>query len=163
MSAVFASDANWKSIAAESEKAARDILLADSSLLQEADELTRRATEAKSLADAKNRELQSLWSDFQSLPGKADAINAKLADLQAERATLDLDKLNTAFAEHYRALLSGRTQDRMVLDFCAATIASRDLRLSIIAELEGGLTKELSELKARSKALAKKLGRKSNL
>jgi hypothetical protein len=132
-------------------------------LLQEADELTRRATEAKQLADQKNRELQSLWNDFQSVPSKADAVKAKLASLQAERESLDIDKLNAAFADHYRALLAGTTQDRMALALHSGVIATRELRLAIIAELESELNAQLAGLKTRSKAFARKLGQKSTL
>jgi hypothetical protein len=162
MSAIFASDENWKKVAAESEKAARDILLAESSLLQEADELTRRATEAKQLAERKNRELQSLWNDFQSIPGKADAINAKLASLKVERDSLGIDKLNAAFADHYRALLAETTQDRMALDLRSGVIATRELRFQIIVELEGELQAELRQLQEKNKRLAKTLNLKKH-
>jgi hypothetical protein len=162
-SAAFASTQQWEALAAESERAARDILLGDSSLLSEVDELARKATEAKRLADEKNRELQSLWSDFRSIPEKEDRINAKLGNLRAERAGLAVEKLNTDFKELYGKILQGALVDHMALAYQATVIATRNLRLDVIAQLEGELNAQLAELKTRTKALARRLGQKSSL
>jgi hypothetical protein len=162
-SAAFACTEQWEALAAESERAARDILLGNSSLLSEVGELARKATEAKRLADEKNRELQFLWSDFQNVPEKADGINAKLANLRAERASLAVEKLNADFKEFYAKILQGTLVDHMALAHHAAVIATRELRLDVIAKLEGELNAQLAELKTRTKTLARLLGQKSPL
>ena len=58
-SAAFASQEQWKALAGESERSARDLLMQSSSELAELDRLEKAAFEAKRLADAKNRELES--------------------------------------------------------------------------------------------------------
>src|SRR5215471_6190168 len=70
-SAAFASQEQWKALAAESERAARDILLGSSSELAELDRLEKAALETKRLADAKNRELELAWSEFSRIPERA--------------------------------------------------------------------------------------------
>jgi hypothetical protein len=110
-SAEFASATQWQALAAESDRAARDILLGSSSELAELDRLEKAALEAKRLADAKNRELESAWSEFSRIPERADKIKLELdgiAKLLGERKpeTLEVD-----FKRHYKAMLNGSTVD----------------------------------------------------
>jgi hypothetical protein len=161
--AAFASQETWRSITEASEQAARDILLEGSDLLSEATELTRKADEARRIAEEKSRFLQASWTEFQSLPGKAERSTSQLANLKAEREKLDLSKLNADFSDHYKKLLAGATQDNLVLALHAGVIATRELRLEVIGQLERDLEKELAELRAKSKTLARKLGQKANI
>jgi hypothetical protein len=57
--------------------------------LSEADAPAAKAEEARQAADKANRELEALWSEYQSLPDKADRISTKLARLKADRESLD--------------------------------------------------------------------------
>jgi hypothetical protein len=161
--ATFASADNWKAIAAESEREARNILLGNSSLLSEVSDLEKKAAEAHRAAEQANRELEAVWNEYQTLPDKAAGINRRLVTLKADRESLDVEKLNADFREFYRAILEGALVDRMALVFQAGVIATRDLRLEVIGQLETKLQAELVELKARSKVVAKKLGQKANL
>jgi hypothetical protein len=162
-SATFSSADNWKAIAAESDREARSILLGNSSLLTEVSELQAKAAEAQRTAEQANRELEALWNEYQSLPDKAAAINRLLENLRLDRESLDVERLNADFRDFYRAILEGALVNRMALVFQAGAIATRDLRLEVIGQLETKLQAELAELKARSKVVAKKLGQKSNI
>jgi hypothetical protein len=58
---------------------------------------------------------------------------------------------------------NGGLTDPFGLVFAAATIVTRDLRADVLNGLTEKLQSELSELKARAKSLAKKLGMRSPL
>jgi hypothetical protein len=74
-SASFASPTVWQEIAEASDKAAKNALLADSAELKELQKLERAAAEAKALADAKSRQLQADWQEYNSLPERAEAAS----------------------------------------------------------------------------------------
>lgn len=76
--AQYASSESWEAIRQDSEKAAREALLGESTMLTEVNELTRKADEARRLADQRSRELQALWSEFQNIPGKMKRLSEQL-------------------------------------------------------------------------------------
>jgi hypothetical protein len=77
-SATFASESQWRAIATDSERAARNIVLGDSSELAQLDRLEKAALEAKRLADKPNRELESAFAEFSRIPERADTIKLEL-------------------------------------------------------------------------------------
>jgi hypothetical protein len=162
-SAAFASADNWREIAAASERAARAELLASSPELAQLSELEAKALAAKQAADAKERELQALWSEFQALPAKAQKLNDSLKSIASELRGLDPQKLASEFKAAYRDMQNGALGDPFALVFAAATIVTRDLRTEVLNGLTEKLQSELTDLKARSKVLATKLGMKSPL
>ena len=60
-------------------------------------------------------------------------------------------------------MLNGATADGFTQTAPAGLLVTRELRKECLSEKVAELNNELSELKARSKALAKKLGEKSNI
>jgi hypothetical protein len=69
----------WKKVAADADRSAQEELLAGSPQLAELNKLESEADAAKSKAERKAKELDGLWSEFQSLPGKAERARAKLS------------------------------------------------------------------------------------
>jgi hypothetical protein len=101
----------WQAMAAESEKAARNILMQSSSELAELDRLEKAALEAKRLADAKNRELDEAWSDFSRIPERADKIKRELDGIAKLLGELKPETIEVDFKRHYKAMLNGSTVD----------------------------------------------------
>jgi len=156
-SAAFASQEQWKALAGESERSARDLLMQSSSELAELDRLEKAAFEAKRLADAKNRELESAWNEFSRIPERADAIRLELDGIAKLLQELEPEKIEADFKRHYKATLNGSAADPFAQTALAGLLVTRQLRKECLNEKAEDLNKKLAELKARSKALAKKL------
>jgi hypothetical protein len=152
----------WKEVAQQANECAKREILAGSEELAALAQLETEAQTATAKAKAKAAELDAQYRAFESLADNANRVNAKLAALKVEREGLDINKLNAAFENHYRALLSGSTQDRIVLDLHAAVIASQNLRLSIINSMESELQFELRQLQEKNRRLAKTLNLKKH-
>ena len=150
----------WKRVAADADDFAKRELMAGSAELAQLAQLESQANAATEKARAKAAELDELFEQFSGLADQANRINARLAALATERESLDLNHLQAAFTDHYVALLSNRTQDRMALDLHSGVIATRELRLSIVSALEGELQAELRQLQGKNKRLAKTLNLK---
>jgi len=123
-------------------------------------QLETEANAATAKAKAKAAELNAQYRSFEALADNANRVTEKLDALKIEREALDLGKLQAAFSDHYRTLLSNRTQDRMALDLCASVIASRELRLSIIADIKTELTSDLRRLQNENVRLSRLLNLK---
>jgi DNA repair exonuclease SbcCD ATPase subunit len=156
-SMTMASPETWAAIANESDAAARRELLQSSAVLTELDELERKAREAQQAADAKNRELNALWTEYNAIPDKIEKINVRLADIATALASLDTAKLETGFRELYRAALDGAIHDPFAQMQFAGLLVTAPLRKEVLTKLATELETELVELKARSKVLAKRL------
>jgi hypothetical protein len=156
-SAVFASPEAWQQIAAQSEAAAKRELLSGSSELAELDRLQKAATEATKAAEAKQAALSQAWREYNSIPDRVEAISTRLAEISAMIESLDMAKLEAEYKDAYRAVLNGALADRFALIFAASEITTAALKREVLNELSADLNKELTELKTRSKQIAKKL------
>ena len=137
-------------------------MLAGSAELTTLAQLETKAQAAAAKAKAKAAELDAQYRAFEALADNANRVNAKLKALATERESLNLDKLNADFADHYRKLLGGSVTDRMALDLHATVIASRELRLQIVGSMEGELTSELRGLQKENVRLAKVLNQRKH-
>jgi hypothetical protein len=126
-------------------------------------DLERKADELRRQADAKNRELHALWNEFNGLTDKADELNLHIASINNELASLEPAALEAQFKDLYGKLLRGWTGSFEHLNQIACIVATREWRIDALKDRANELEKELSDLKARSKVLAKKLGQKSPL
>jgi len=160
-SAAFANPETWAKIAEESDSAARRELLKSSAVLTELDELERRAREAQAAADQKNRELNNAWAEYSAIPERIEAINARLADIANELASLDTPKLNADFKSVYRNALNGAIYDPLAQMQLAGLLVTAPLRKEVLNELATELKAQLIEVQARSRTLGKKLGQRS--
>jgi predicted nucleic acid-binding Zn-ribbon protein len=163
MSAIFSSDDNWKKIAGEAEKAARELLLGSSEELIELNELERRATEARRLADEKNRALEAAFNEWSALPERVEKIRRKLADINRELETLTPEVVERRFKEEYVKVTRGAMRDELGLSLIAGIAATRQWRTDVLNRAAEDLTKELAGLRKRSKELSKRLGRKQDI
>jgi hypothetical protein len=161
--ATFASAEQWQALAAESDRAARAILMQGSAELTELDRLEKAATDAKRLADAKSCELSSAWREFSHIPERADAVKLELDGIAKLFAELEPGKIEADFKAAYTSMLNGAAADVFGQTALAGLLITRELRKECLNEKAAELNKELAELKARSKALAKKLGQKATL
>jgi hypothetical protein len=157
-SATFAPAEQWKALAAESERAARNELLESSSELTEVNELERKAEEARQAADKANRELESAFGEFSRIPERADAIKLELDGIAKLLSELEIEKIEADFKQHYKAMLNGWTVDPFTQTTLAGLLVTCELRKECLNENAEALNKDLGELKARSKLLAKQLG-----
>jgi len=131
--------------------------------LEELDRLEKAALQAKRLAEAKNRELESAWNEFSRIPERADAIRLELDGIAKLLSELEPGKAEADSKQQYMLMLNGATADGFTQNALAELLVTRELRKECLREKVAELNNELSELKARSKALAKKLGEKSNI
>jgi hypothetical protein len=76
--AAFATQEVWQVVSAESDNSAKRELLRESALLVEVDELTRKADEAKRLADERTAELNRLYREYAVLPDKIRGAQSEL-------------------------------------------------------------------------------------
>jgi hypothetical protein len=76
-----------------------------------------------------------------------------VAPAQLEPGNAEVD-----FKRHYNAMLNGATLDPFTQTALAGLLVTRELRKECLNEKAAELNNELSELKARSKTLAKTLG-----
>jgi hypothetical protein len=159
-SATFASVEQWKALAAESERAARNELLKNSSELAELDRLEKAALEAQEAADAKSRELQANWEQYNAIPDRIEALNVRLAQIASDLRSLETEKIAEDFKSHYRATLNGAIAQASWLDGIAALLVTAGLRKEVLGQLAGELERERAALTARRKVLAKRLGQK---
>jgi len=70
---------------------------------------------------------------------------------------LEPEKIEADFKRHYKATLNGSAADPFAQTALAGLLVTRQLRKECLNEKAEDLNKKLAELKARSKALAKKL------
>jgi len=68
-------------------------------------------------------------------------------------------QLDAQFESNYRGYIEGAHHDVVSLDVLAARILSRDMRLSIISNIETETSAELQRLDKRNAELSKILGR----
>jgi hypothetical protein len=154
-----ASTSEWRKIYALADKDAERILLADSPQLAELTSLEQKAAAAKSAADKKAREMDSIWSEFQALPGKMERLSSRLARLQIERAELDEATLHKQFESHFREyLLTENVLRRTDSNHFAGLICRRNLRLAIVDAVELETRAEVAAIQKRNTELAKQLG-----
>ena len=130
---------------------------------EQLDRLEKAALQAKRLAEAKNRELESAWNEFSRIPERAYAIRLELDGIAKLLSELEPGKAEADFKQQYMQMLNGATADGFAQTALAGLLVTRELRKECLNEKAAELNNELSELKARSKALAKKLGQKSNI
>ena len=157
--AVGATKEQWQAIARDSDKAAKAELLKSSAELVELNRLEKIADEARKAAEAKERELNALWSEYSSLPDRISATQAELDSIRSSISDLDPAKLNEAFKRHFRAVIDGGITDLFAQVQMAAVIVTTDLRREVFNEKAGELEAQLIALRKRNKDLSKKLGR----
>jgi predicted nucleic acid-binding Zn-ribbon protein len=74
--------------------------------------------------------------------------------------SLDAAKIEADFKSLYRNMLDGAQASAGALDAIAARLVTAGLRKEVLTQLVTELESHLSELKARQKVLAKKLGQR---
>ena len=158
LGASYATEEAWRKVAADSEKAAREELLASSAELQSLNTLEKQALELQRQAKAQADKLAALFAEYSALPAKAASANEQLWKVTMEREALG-EPLNAKFNEAYTALVGGNLQFTAVTAQIAATIATRELRLQILDGIEVDAENELARLEVRNRELAKLLGR----
>jgi hypothetical protein len=157
--AVGATKEQWQAIARDSDKAAKAVLLKSSAELNELQRLEKIAEEARKAAEAKERELNALWSEYSAIPDRISAAQRELESIQNSIADLEPAKLNEAFQRHFRAVIDGAITDPFAQVQMAAVIITADLQREVFNEKTGELEEQLATLRKRNKELSGKLGR----
>jgi hypothetical protein len=81
--------------------------------------------------------------------------------MTCQNRSLDPQSLETEFKATYRAVLDGAIASQMTLNDIALRLYTSDLRLEVLNTKAEELDREVAELKARAKTLARRLGQKS--
>jgi hypothetical protein len=151
-------DSERRRIRSEAESAARRELLDGSATVAELDELQHRAAVAAEKARAKQAEFDRRWTEFQSLPAKHEAVGARLQNVLNEKASLDSETLQAQFKDIYRHVVlgTGVVSGDALAQF-ASIFETRELRITVLDELEVELRAQLEQLKHRNGELARKL------
>jgi hypothetical protein len=111
----YASREVWQQVASESNESCRRKLLGSSALLQEADDLTRKAREAQQLADAKTAELNRLYSEFNSLPERITSAQRELDAANEAIRNLADDKLRQEYKDWFKEVINSANSVHPVL------------------------------------------------
>jgi hypothetical protein len=152
----------WRLENAENgDESAKRELLSGNEVLAAMDAKHAAAKQAADEANQYEAEINRLWLDFTSLPDKAGKVNAKLAKLQAERQYLQSSDYDAAIKALYLHLLDPAPNTTMggnLHELCTQK-ALRDLKLTILAELEAKFQAELEALREQNRSLAQKLGK----
>lgn len=155
--AIFATAEQWERIATESNNAAKCELLKNSAELAELEKLEKAARAAQEAADAKSREVQAAWDEYNSLPDRIASLDTRIGEINDGMRELDTDALARQYKDIYKAGLKGAITDRFALVFAAESIITANLRKEVLNELAAELQSEMSEAKRRFKALERKL------
>jgi hypothetical protein len=162
----------WKELYQRFEEQARRELLSSSAEIKTLNKLQADALKAQQAAQAKEAEINRLFSEFSQLPDRAKQLTDRLASLTAAREQLAEERLTATFIDSYRDALScaptigNVTQLRQMYAAAeqqaqayAALVATRIMRLGIIDEAEADLNAQLAKLRDANQRLAKQLGR----
>jgi hypothetical protein len=95
---VGATKEQWQAIARDSDKAAKAILLKNSAELSELERLEKIAEDARKAAEAKERQLNDWWTEYNNLPGRIEVVESSIAWAVRElnESTPDVIKANFA-------------------------------------------------------------------
>jgi hypothetical protein len=159
----YKTEQGWLEYYNSIETDARKELLASSAELKTLDKLQRDTLEAERRAKQKELELTKLFDDFCSLPGKADSINRRLADVRTTREALSETSLTTKFRQLYTEGLAGTASAFGFADQVALALLTSRLRIEVLNEQEVELTASLAKLQEDDKRLSKALGRPRQL
>jgi hypothetical protein len=159
----YMSQDEWKRCRADAKAAATKELLSQSVDMLELTDLQKRTEEMRKEAEAKEAALNAAWTEFISIPERAERINDRLNAIASELASLDITKIEADFRQLYRATLNGAVGDPFAQMQLAGLSITAPLRKGVLTQLATELETGLAELKARLKVLAKKLGQKSPL
>src|SRR5262249_4146412 len=132
----YASKEAWDAMYAQSERAARELLLQSSAEMKTLTALEKQAIELQRKAKEQEAKLNTWYAEFNGLPAKAAAYHTRLSVVTAQRNELDSAYLDVDFTAAYTALVGGNLAYTAKVDQLAARIATRDLRLSILKEIE---------------------------
>jgi hypothetical protein len=154
----YATEETWKKIHADSERAAREELLSSSAELRTLTTLEQEAIELQRRAREQEAKLNNWFTEWTGLPARAASFREQLGAVAQQRETLG-DALDAEFAEAYAALVRGNVQFTAKVNQLAATIVTRQLRLTILKGIEDEANAEIQKLDARNKELSKLLGR----
>jgi hypothetical protein len=156
--ATHATEEASKKIHADSERAAREELLSSSAELRTLTTLEKEAIELQRRAKEQEAKLNNWFTEWTGLPARAAAHREQLYAVEQQREALG-DALDAEFAEAYTHLVKGSVQCAMKVDLLAAAIATRELRLMILDDIETDVNSEIQKVDARNKELSKLLGR----
>jgi hypothetical protein len=147
----------WRKVEAESDASAKGELLAGSPQLAELNRLALEARSAQDKASAKERELNALWREFQSLPAKAEEIRFKLGNIHIEREKVaDEQKLAEAFKTNYRSWLETQTpRSAADMQLAGRLLTERKLRLEVLDGMRAELDAEFQHLQKRNVEIAR--------
>jgi hypothetical protein len=155
-SAVMLSTEAWRKLAEQSEAAAKRELLKDSKALQSVDVLLEKANAAAEAARKAQDEFNRLYNELDRIPASIDALNLRLSQIATSR-----EQLNNAEAtvkDLYAAAIRGATVQAGSLEAWSGVVATREIRLGVLAEFEAESKGALAALVAREKELRKALG-----
>jgi hypothetical protein len=152
----------WRLENAENgDESAKRELLSGNEVLAEMDAKHLAAKQAQAEADSFESEVNAAWASFSALPDKASKVNAKLARLQGERQylqSMDYDASIKALYLHLLDPAPNTTMGGNLHELCAQK-ALRDVKLTILAELEVKFQAELEVLREQNRTLSSKLGK----
>jgi chromosome segregation ATPase len=157
----YATRDQWQAIARDADASARRELLKESALLSEVDELTRRADEAKRIADERTAELNRLWSEYSSLPDRISSTQLDLDSTNEAIKSLDPAELRKDYKDWFRSMLDIKSQVHpLVFAQRAEILITAELRREVLEEKASELEAQLVEMRKRIKQLSKQLGAK---
>ncbi len=154
-------EAEWKQAYKHSDELALRELLRSSSTLANLDAKQAAARAAQAEADEISVELNKTWLEWNAIPGQAEKLGARLARIAGERALLKGADYDVAIKALYLHKIDPQAGVMMSggLTEVLAEKQLREIKLTILNELEVKLTGELKELRAKDKQLSKSLGK----
>jgi hypothetical protein len=154
----YASREVWQDIARQSNDSCKRELLGSSALLQEADDLTRKAREAQQLADAKTAELNRLYSEFNTLPERITSAQRELDGANEASKNLTDDKLRQEYKDWFKTVInSANTVHPVLYATKAAALVTANIQRECYREKVAELEARLVEMRKKHSQLAKKL------
>jgi len=128
--------------------------------MSELERLEKVAEDARKAVEAKDRELQALWSEYNALPAQIEAVEHRIEWCLDELKANTPDVIRANIREHYRALAKGQPFNNEGLLYLNAQLNTCDIYREVLAERQIELNNELASLRKRNKELAKKLGQR---
>jgi hypothetical protein len=154
-SSVMLSSSAWQKLANESDDAAKKILLSDSKAMRNVEDMISKAEVAAEVARKAQAEFDRLYAELDAIPAQKDALNLKLAQISNTRH--DLAHAEEIVKDLYAAALRGAIIERGALEMWSGLVATKQLRLDVLAEIESEVKAELVKVEAREKELRRQL------
>jgi hypothetical protein len=147
----------WQRIFDQSENAARNQLLGDSSTHKRVEELNEKAKSAKRQAEQAAAELTTQWSEFNVLPEEKAKLGEVLKRIAKERAILEREEIENSFKEVYRTSILHPERNIPIVINLVELLTTRELRIPVLDSIEKETRESVEKLKVRNRQLAAKL------